>query len=159
MVGSALFSRKQRIIGNINGSFEKGILCYNNGIQFKKTGKEIKERLSARKVLITNQCNMDMALINQLQTAINEKYQIQPDSQNIVQLRTGSTNMGNTFSWSLMDNLQNDEQKTLCQQCNDVCYRLKENARNLDEIDFIMANMPDNATYELPTEQLINFGF
>ena len=164
------------VVGELNKAedtdIEKGILDYNNRIEFKKTGKEIKEKLVTVKTNIQTKIN-ELATAAGILLGQTEEKPNKPLGD--WEYRDYKDKIGeyNLFDWNKCyfkddasgfstGSIDGNFTKEVCDihsKYNDLIYNIVSLKRDACECDVFLANLVDADKYPLSTNELVKLGF
>lgn len=151
---------------------EKGILDYNNRIEFKKTGKEIKDKLVTLKASIQTKIN-DLATAAGLllgQTTEKPEKPLSEYEYGTYKDKIGAYNVfdwnkcyfkedNSGFSYGSIDGNLSKDTCDIHSKYNDLIYSIVNLKRDSCECDVFLANLVDTEKYPLSTSELVKLGF
>jgi hypothetical protein len=171
-----LMSKPVEVKGDLlkaeDNDIEKGILDYNNKIEFKKTGKEIKEKLVVVKANIQTKIN-ELATAAGILLGQTEEKPNKPLGD--WEYRDYKDKIGeyNLFDWNKCyykddtsgfstGSIDGNFTKEVCDihsKYNDLIYNIVSLKRDTCECDVFLANLVDTDKYPLSTNELVKLGF
>lgn len=169
-----VMSKPVAIKGELNKAqdidIEKGLLDYNSKMEFKKTGKEIKDKLTVLKATYAAQITaMSTSAAEILQMTEEKPTRIMSDWEygdykgkigdyalfdyDMCYFRTDDQYNGS------MNGSKTKESCDACSKYNDYVYNIVNLKRNICECDTFIDNLVDTEKYTLSTNELTKIGF
>lgn len=171
-----LMSKPVEVKGNTlekgeGDDIEKGILDnYNNKFEFKKTGKEIKDKLTLIKTSRLSQVTILSASAAVILQTIDEapsrvaseweygSYKDKIGDYLLFDYDKCYFSESSDYNGSVNGSMTK-EQCDSCSKYNDLVYRIISLRRDVCECDVFLANLVDTDKYQLTTTELVNLGF